>query len=108
MKRSLVAALCILSSVLTATPVLGAPNYSHYRGYRHGPYDTHRHYDRFVYREHPYAYRGHWRSWRDWEAYKRHYPKLYTHGGYYRDHGHLMFRYCDPHGGSCFFFSIGR
>lgn len=109
MKKLLVASLCFLFFSGVAAPSLAAqPDYGHYRGYHRHPYETNRHYNRFDYRGHPYVYRGHWRSWNDWNAFRRHSPGIYRDGRYYRDHGHLMFRYCDPHGGGCFFFSIGR
>jgi hypothetical protein len=33
---------------------------------------------------------------------------MLRHGHYYREHSHLMFRFCEPDTGNCFFFSIGR
>ncbi len=44
----------------------------------------------------------------EWDRYYRAHPHLHRHGHYYHDDAHLMFRYCDPDGGGCFFFSIGH
>ena len=67
------------------------------------------------YYSHPYShgnrdyhYEGHWRSWEDWERYQRSHPDRYRHGDYYREEGHLFFRFCDPTSSACFFFSIGK
>jgi hypothetical protein len=84
------------------------PDYQNQRGYRQHPYDSRRHYDRYDYKGHRYAYRGHWTSWKQWNAYAKRHPNIYKHGTYYRENAHLMFRFCDPGSGSCFFFSIGR
>jgi hypothetical protein len=86
----------------------GHRDYSGHHGYRERPYDHHRHYDHYKHGGHNYVYRGHWRSWNDWNNYYRMYPPMHRYGGYYREHEHLMFRYCDPQSGNCFFFSIGR
>jgi hypothetical protein len=76
-------------------------------GYRRHPHDRYHGYPH-VYRDHEYHYEGHWRSWDDWEKYRSRYRQRFDHGRYYRDDGHLFFRFCDPGSGSCFFFSIGR
>ncbi len=85
----------------------GDSDYGRYRGYRAQPYGHDRHFDRYSHDRHRYDYRGHWRSWDAWNDYARNHPRIRDHGHYYRDHGHLMFRFCDPAGGGCFFFSIG-
>jgi hypothetical protein len=77
-------------------------------GYRGRPYDKHRYYTHQDYKGHRYYYQGHWRSWDEWYRYARKHPNIYRYGRHYREHGHLMFRFCDPGTGSCFFFSIGR
>lgn len=82
--------------------------YQGYRGYRERPYNRQRHYDRYRHDNRNYGYRGHWRSWNDWEAYRMRYHARFRDGRYYRQNGHLMFRFCDPQSGSCAFFSIGR
>ena len=111
MTRMIIAIVSFMASLAMAVPVIAKEShrdYAGHRGYRECPYDRHRHYDRHVHRGHTYTYRGHWRSWKDWDDYARRYPERYQHGRYYREDGHLMFRYCDPDGGGCFFFSIGR
>ncbi|MFZ0486263.1 MAG: hypothetical protein WAL83_04635 [Arenicellales bacterium] len=106
MKRFLIAALCFLSSIVVVAPAIADRNYSGQHGYRMRPYD-HRSYDHESFRGHQYTYRGHWRSWDDWHHYRGLHPRVYERGHYFRQNGHLMFRFCDP-GSSCFFFSIGR
>jgi hypothetical protein len=86
----------------------GHSDYSGHHGYRNNPYDSHRHYDHYKYDGHNYAYSGHWRSWNDWNAYYSMHPQMHRYGGYYHEHDHLMFRFCDPGSGTCFFFSIGQ
>ena len=76
-------------------------------GYRRQPHGRNYSHPQ-LYRNHEYHYEGHWRSWDDWEKYKKRYPDRFRRGGYYKEDGHLFFRFCDPSGGSCFFFSIGR
>jgi hypothetical protein len=83
-------------------------DYHMHPGYRECPYDKCRQYRYYDYRGHRYDYHGHWRSWDQWDSYSRKHPNLYKHGRYYREEGHLMFRFCDPDTGNCFFFSIGR
>jgi hypothetical protein len=83
-------------------------DYHEHRGYRDRPYDKSRHYDHYDHKGHRYAYHGHWRSWDQWNKYAKKHPSLYKHGTYYREGGHLMFRFCEPGTGNCFFFSIGR
>ena len=82
--------------------------YHGYHGYREHPYDRGRHYGHYHHNRRQYEYRGHWRSWDDWDRYARRVPHMHEHGHYYRDNAHLMFRFCEPDGGGCFFFSIGR
>ncbi len=84
------------------------PDYQNQRGYRERPYDNRRHYERYEYKGHRYGYHGHWRSWEQWNNYARKNPNIYKHGSYYRENAHLMFRFCEPGTGNCFFFSIGR
>jgi hypothetical protein len=110
MKRMIVAGLCFFASLAIAAPVIAADyhrNYAGQRGYRERPYDR-RHYEQYQYKRHNYAYRGHWRSWKEWDRYAREHPNIYQHGRYYREGGHLMFRVCEPGTDNCFFFSIGR
>jgi len=83
-------------------------DYHEHRGYRKRPYDKHRHYGRYDYKGHRYDYHGHWRSWEQWDRYARKHPHIYKHGRYYRENAHLMFKFCEPGTGNCFFFSIGR
>jgi len=83
-------------------------DYHKYRGYRKRPYDKHRHYVHYKYKGHRYNYHGHWRSWEQWDRYARKHRRIYKHGRYYREGAHLMFRFCEPGLGNCFFFSIGR
>ena len=84
------------------------PDYHNYYGYRDRPYDKHRQYGYHDFKGHRYNYQGHWRSWDQWDKYARSHPHIYRDGRYYREGAHLMFRFCDPVTGSCFFFSIGR
>ena len=86
----------------------GRPDYHGYRGYRERPYDKNRHYVHHDYKGHRYTYQGHWRSWDQWDRYARQHPDNYKHGKYYRESGHLMFRFCEPGAGACIFFSIGK
>jgi hypothetical protein len=81
---------------------------NHY-GYSHRPLDRKRHYNqRRDRRGRDHHYRGHWRSWNDWHRYYRSHPEIHRHGRYFHDGSHLMFQFCDPESGGCFFFSIGR
>jgi len=84
------------------------PDYHNHRGYRERPYDNRRHYGHYDYKMHRYDYHGHWRSWEQWDKYAKIHPNIYKHGTYYRENAHLMFRFCEPGTGNCFFFSIGR
>jgi hypothetical protein len=83
-------------------------DYHKHHGYREHPYDKGRHYGHYDFKGHRYGYHGHWRSWEEWDRYARQHPHIYEHGTYYRESAHLMFRFCDPGTGSCFFFSIGK
>lgn len=83
-------------------------DYHKHRGYKIRPYDNRRHYDHYNHKGHRYAYHGHWRSWDQWDMYAKKHPNIYKHGKYYRESGHLMFRFCEPGTGNYFFFSIGR
>jgi hypothetical protein len=82
-------------------------DYREHRGYRERPYDRGRHYGHYKYKGYQYDYHGHWRSWEQWDRYRREYPHKFEHGHYYRENAHLMFRYCEPGTGNCFFFSVG-
>lgn len=55
-----------------------------------------------------YRYDGHWNSYSDWDRYRKRYPERFHRGRYYREGSHLFFNFCDPLGGACFYFSIGR
>lgn len=103
-----IGAITLLASLLMAAPAVADRDFDRHPGHRGRPYDPHRHYERHEHGGRPYAYRGHWRSWGEWDGYYRRHPRLHGHGHYYHDDGHLMFRYCDPDSGGCFFFSIGR
>ena len=107
MKRFASTFVCILAFMAIAAPAAADRDYRGHHGYRDHPYDRHRHYEYYEHRGQQYLYRGHWRSWNDFDAYLRGYPRLHRYGHYYREQGHLMFRFCDPDSG-CFFFSIGR
>jgi hypothetical protein len=79
----------------------------HPHGYRtqpHGRQYKHSH----MRKGHTYHYDGHWNSWGAWEGYRKRHPERFHQGGYYRESGHLYYRFCDPVGTACFFFSIGR
>ena len=86
----------------------GRPDYHGHPGYRERPYDKKRNYVYRDYKGHRYTYHGHWRSWDKWDRYRRKHSHMYKHGRYYRENAHLMFRFCEPGTGNCFFFSIGR
>jgi hypothetical protein len=81
-------------------------DYHKHRGYREHPYD-HRIYVNYDFKGHRYDYDGHWRSWEQFDRYAKKHPNIYKYGGYYRQSSHLMFRFCEPDIGSCFYFSIG-
>ena len=135
MKRMIIAVLSFFFLMATVTPVISKnynrdthnrrndkghfdnprrhndnkrPDYQTHRGYREHPYDRNRSYGHYDYKGHQYDYHGHWRSWEQWDNYARKHPNLYKHGTYYHENTHLMFRFCDPGTGGCFFFSIGR
>jgi len=82
-------------------------DYHKHRGYRERPYDQDCYYVNYDYKGHRYDYHGHWRSWEQWDRYAKKHPHIYKHGGYYRQNAHLMFRFCEPSTGNCFYFSIG-
>ena len=82
-------------------------DYHDYHGHRERPYDSRRHYGHYEKKGHRYDYDGHWRSWKEWDAYSKKNPHMLKQGQYYRDNAHLMFRFCEPGSGSCIFFSIG-
>jgi hypothetical protein len=84
------------------------PDYHKYSGYSERPYDKHRHYVEYDYKGHRYDYHGHWRSWEQWDRYRKKHPHIYEHGRYYHENAHLMFSFCEPGTSNCFFFSIGK
>lgn len=114
MKRMLMVIVCLFTFFTLAFQAAaedhrrGRGDFEGRHGYRERPYDHRRHYEHYDHRGYRYDYRGHWRSWDDWDRYYRDHPYLHRHGGYYREDGHLLFRYCDPNTGACYFFSIGR
>ncbi len=69
-----------------------------YRGYRDKYYGQRHH--------PPKRYRGHWRSWDQFDRYRRDHRSEYRHGRYYQNNGHLYFRFQTDEG--TFSFSIGR
>lgn len=83
-------------------------DYGKFRGYSEHPYQAQRRYQHYVHKGHQFGYQGHWGSWAQWHRYANAHPGIYKHGDYYRDGGHLMFRFLDPVSGGYFFFSIGR
>ena len=103
-----IGAVTLLASLLLAAPAMADRDFDRHPGYRGRPYDQHRDYERYEHRGRHYDYRGHWRSWDEWDGYYRAHPRLRRHGHYYHDGGYLMFRYCDPDADGCFFFSIGH
>lgn len=111
MNRFIITVACLCVGLSVAAPSF-AKDYHHkfkdYKGYKKHPYDRKRHYDHHEHHDHRYAYRGHWRSWLEWDHYLRQHPELHRHGRYYHDGVHLMFRTCDPGTNTCIFFSIGR
>lgn len=84
------------------------PDYKSQQGYRERPYNRGRHYGHYKYKGNQYEYRGHWRSWEQWDRYAKARPDIYKNGNYYREGAHLMFRFCEPGTGNFLFFSIGR
>jgi len=74
-----------------------APKY-YGQGYRYN------HHGRRHYR--PNHYRGHWRSWRQFDDHRRHNHRDYRKGRYYRQNGSLYFEFENEDGR--FVFSIGR
>lgn len=108
MKRLTHFLVCLSLLAVSGSPALADRDRGDYPGYRERPYDKQRHYRQHQHHGHRYTYRGHWRSWNEWDRYYRAHPRLRGHGHYYHDDAHLMFRYCDPDGDGCFFFSIGR
>lgn len=111
MNRIASACLCFLVAMTVAAPAMAdrdKRDYKGHRGYRDHPYDNHRRYEHHEHHGHKYAYRGHWRSWGEWDGYYRERPWLHDHGHYYWEGAHLMFRFCDPDTSGCFFFSIGQ
>jgi hypothetical protein len=109
MKKIIIGLLCFLASMAIILPAVADQNHdwgAGYRGYNEHPFDQNRQYARHNWEGHEYNYRGHWRSWQDWDDYARAHPYIHRHGRYYHEDQHLMFRGCD--GNQCFFFSIGR
>ena len=117
MKKVTIAASCLLAALVIAIPAHADDrnrnrdrdrDYDSYHGYKERPNEKSRHYRRYDNRGHKYNYRGHWRSWNDFDRHVQRYPYLRRHGRYYRDGAHLIFRTCPPDTATCFFFSIGR
>lgn len=77
-------------------------------GYRERPYEKSRYYTNYNHNGLRYEYKGHWRSWKQWDSYANKHPEIRKHGSYYRVNAHLMFRFCDPITNGCAYFSIGR
>lgn len=77
-------------------------------GYRGEPYGRRRYGHPHHYGDRDYRYAGHWRSWKEWNEYRRRHLQTFHRGRYYHQDGHLFFRFCDPDGDTCAFFSIGR
>ena len=105
MDKRLITSLLLLVTLATGAPAAAAHRDD--QGRDHSDNRGH-HYDRYSRKGHEYNYKGHWRSWNEWEDYVRHHPTLPRRGNYYRESGHLMFRYCEPGSSACFFVSIGR
>ena len=83
-------------------------NRRNYKKHQRRNYNHHsRNYKYHNYSDRRYNYKGHYGSWNQWDSYRRQHPDVVRHGSYYREGGHLMFRFSDP-GGNHFFFSIGR
>jgi len=120
MKQSIIALCAVVAGLTLASTTMAddrrdddrhpgyGSDYRGHHGYRETPYDHNRHYRYYDYRRHHYVYRGHWRSWYDFDRYMRGQPHLRRYGHYYHDGVHLMFRTCPPDTGMCLFFSIGR
>ena len=111
MNRFIITVGCLCVGLAVAVPALARDNYHDfkgYKGYKERPYDRSRHYDHHSYHDHRYTYRGHWRSWNEWDRYVRKHPDVRNRGRYYYDGPHLMFRTCPPDTNICIFFSIGR
>jgi hypothetical protein len=73
MTRIIIVFLCVFGSTAISIPAVADRDYAGHRGYRERPYDQRRHYENYSYRGHKYNYRGHWRSWNDWDGYARQY-----------------------------------
>jgi hypothetical protein len=76
----------------------------HQRNYRDDGY-------RYRYKGHRrhnprHSYRGHWRSWRQWDNHRHYNHNSYEKGRYYREGGSLYFEFETDEGR--FVFSIGR
>lgn len=111
MNRFIVTAGCLCLGLAVAAPSFARDFYENiegYKGYKERPYDKKRHYEHREYHNHRYNYRGHWRSWDEWDRYAEKHPDVRKHGRYYYDGPHLMFRTCPPETNTCIFFSIGR
>lgn len=106
MKRLVIAAMVLLFSASLISPA----NADEERGHRDYPPNNYREHSHHGYYpsewEHKYHYEGHWRSWRDWDDYRREHPDRYRDGRYYHENGHLFFRWCDA-SANCFAFSVG-
>jgi len=54
----------------------------------------------------PKHYRGHWRSWNEWESHRKYNRQPYRNGRYYRENNNLYFEFENEDGR--FVFSIGK
>jgi len=113
MNRIFIVLFGLLASLAVALPAAAADrdryrDFDGYHGYRQHPYDRGRHYGQYKHRKYEYDYRGHWRSWNDFDRYIEKHPEVRRYGRYYQDGAHLMFRSCAPGANTCIFFSIGR
>ena len=84
----------------------GHSNYQKQHVDKRQSHDNNRNYKYHNYNGRRYNYKGHYGSWNQWDSYRLQHPDVIRHGSYYREGGHLMFRFSDP-GGNYFFFSIG-
>jgi hypothetical protein len=125
MKRMIIVALSFFFLFATAIPVISKENNRNTNNRGHSNYqkqhvdkrqshDNNRNYNHHSrnykyhnYNGRRYNYKGHYGSWNQWDSYRRQHPDVVRHGSYYREGGHLMFRFSDPIG-NYFFFSIGR
>lgn len=124
MKRIIIVLVSLIFLIATASPAIcknQRNRNTQNRNYKERPDNRHQQNNRWnpKHRSHKYknhydngrrhSYKGHYRSWDDWNRYSRRNPYMQKHGTYYYENNvHLMFKFCDPDTGGCFFFSIGR